>query len=57
MADRGCGPGEREKIGGLEMITVSVVLIIGCIVADHLFPRIRPVEKFIRSLPLGRSGK
>lgn len=39
------------------MITVSVVLIIGCIVADHLFPRIRPVEKFIRSLPLGRSGK
>ena len=36
------------------MITTAVVLAIGCVVADKLFPRIGPVERFIRSLPLGR---
>lgn len=39
------------------MITACVVFAIGCIVADHLFPRLRPVERFIRSLPLGRCEK
>lgn len=36
------------------MITAFVLLSVGCIVADHLFPRLGPVERFIRSLPLGR---
>ena len=35
------------------MITTSIICIIGCIVADELFPRIRAVERFIRNLPLG----
>lgn len=39
------------------MITVSVVLIIGCVVADYLFPRLGPVERFIHSLPLVRREK
>lgn len=43
------------------MITASVVLVIGCfwlaigcLMSDKLFPRLRPVERFIRSLPLGK---
>ena len=36
------------------MITAFFVFSIGCVVADRLFPRLRTVEWFIRSLPLGR---
>ena len=43
------------------MITAAVVLVMGCfalaagcIVSDKLFPRLRPVERLIRSLPLGK---
>ena len=35
------------------MITASIVLTIGCIVADYIFPHIGPIERFIESLPLG----
>ena len=35
------------------MITASIVLAIGCIVADHLFPLFPRVERFVSSLPLG----
>ena len=34
------------------MMTVCAVLAVGCITADELLPRIPPVERFIRSLPL-----
>ena len=35
------------------MITASIVFAFGCIM-DKLFSRIRPIERFIESLPLGR---
>lgn len=35
------------------MISTSIVLFIGGIIADYIFPHIRPIERFIRSLPLG----
>lgn len=39
------------------MISLSIVLSIGGFVADYIFPGARPVERFIRSLPLGRDGE
>lgn len=36
------------------MIATSIICIIGCIVADHIFPCIGPLNRFIRQLPLGR---
>lgn len=33
------------------MIIVCLTLAVGAAVADHLFPRIPPVERFIQSLP------
>lgn len=36
------------------MISTSIICFICGIVADYIMPRIRPVERFIRSLPLGR---
>lgn len=36
---------------------VMAVLAAGCVAADKLFPRIPAVERFIRSLPLGRDGR
>ncbi len=35
-------------------LAVCAALAFGCIVADELFPRIGPVERFIRRLPLGK---
>lgn len=35
------------------LVVVCAVLAAGCIVADKLLPRIVPVERFIRNLPLG----
>lgn len=46
------GASEIEK-GSAEMITMSIICIIGCI-ADKLFSRIGTIERFIDSLPLGR---
>ena len=36
------------------MIVLNIILAIGAAMADHLFPRLGPVERFIRGLPLGR---
>lgn len=35
-------------------IVLCGILAAGCAVADKLFPRIGPVERFIRRLPLGK---
>ena len=34
-------------------VAVCGVLAVGCVVADKLFPRIGPVERYIDRLPLG----
>lgn len=39
------------------LVIVCAVLAAGCIVADRLFPRIAPLERFIRRLPLGGSER
>ena len=36
------------------MITTSILCVIGGFVADYIMPHIKPVERYIRSLPLGR---
>lgn len=38
------------------MITTSILCIVGGFVADYIMPHIRPVERFIESLPLGRNA-
>ena len=36
------------------LVSVCAVLAAGCVTADKLMPRIGPIERFVRGLPLGR---
>lgn len=36
---------------------VSLALAIGGVVADHVFPRIPAVERYIKQLPLGKEER
>lgn len=39
------------------LVIVCAALAAGCVTADKLFPRIRPVERFICSLPLAEKER
>lgn len=39
------------------LVIICAVLTAGCITADKLLPRIRPVERFISSLPLAEKER
>lgn len=37
------------------MISAAILCIVSGFVADYIIPYIKPVERFIESLPLGRN--
>ena len=36
----------------LTLAAIGIIGTVGCIVADHIFPHIKPLDKFMDSLPM-----
>lgn len=36
----------------ITLASIGIIGTVGCIVADHIFPNIKPLEKFMNSLPM-----